>query len=160
MKLFEIDQAFREWEQRIMANDGEVTEEDLKQLDELNALADDKIDAYSVLIKESLSEADILVQEAEKLLVRARRKKNLADRLKCNLDYFMKAQGKEKFSSLKAEISYRTSESLKIEEGAKLAKKWLKVKTEPDKALIKDFLKAGGKVKGCMLVKNKNIQIK
>ena len=80
MKLFEIDQAFREWEQRIMANDGEVTEEDLQQLDELNALADDKIDAYSVLIKESLSEADILVQEAEKLLVRARRKKNLADR--------------------------------------------------------------------------------
>lgn len=160
MKLYDIDKAFRDWGDRISANDGEVSEADIQELNELNALAEDKIDAYSVLIKESLSEADILAQEAEKLLARAKRKKNLAERLKGNLDYFMRSQGKEKFSSLKSDISYRTSVALKIEEDVKLAKKWLKVETKPDKVLIKDFLKAGGKIKGCLLVENKNIQIK
>jgi hypothetical protein len=159
MTIFEIDQQFRDWQRRVELNGGEVSPEDLQVFDELISTANDKIDAYSVIIKESVSEAEILRQEAEKLIERAKRKEKLADKLKTNLDYFMQAQGREKFSSLKAEISYRKSVSLQIQEDIKLAKKWYRVKTEIDKSAIKDFLKNGGKVKGCELVEKKNIQI-
>ena len=159
MNIYEINNAFREWESKIMLQDGEVTDEDFAELEQLKLLAEDKVDGYAVLIKESLAEAEILKQEAKKLEERAKRKTNLAERLKANLDFFMQSQGKEKFSSSKAEISYRTSEILQIEEDIKLAKKWYRIKQEIDKTAIKDFIKAGGKVKGCEIVKNKKIQV-
>lgn len=159
MKLYEIGQAFRDWESKIMANDGEVTDADMQEFENLNALANDKIDAYAVIIKECLSEAEILSQEADKLSQRARTKKAVAERLKKNLDVFMQSQGKEKFQSLKADISYRKSVAVTVDESV-LPKKWFVAKLTPDKTAIKDFLKSGGKVKGCALVENKNIQIK
>ena len=160
MRLYEIEEAYRIWQQKIELQSGELTEEDLEELERLNVLADDKIDGYSVIIKESLAEGEILKQEADKLLARAKSKINLAERLKANLDRFMQAQGREKYSSLKAQISYRPSVVLEIDQEDKLPKKWYKVKMEVDKSAIKDFIKAGGKVKGCKLVNKQNIQVK
>lgn len=160
MRLYEIEEAYRIWQQKIEMQDGELTEEDFAELERLNVLADDKIDGYSVIIKESLAEAEILKQEAEKLFARAKSKTKLAERLKGNLDLFMQSQGREKHTSLKAQISYRQSVVLEIDENVKLAKKWYRVKTEIDKSAIKDYLKSGGKVKGCLLVNKQNIQIK
>lgn len=160
MRLYEIEEAYRIWQQKIEMQEGELTDEDFAELERLNVLAEDKIDGYSVIIKESLAEAEILKQEAEKLLARAKSKTKLAERLKGNLDLFMQSQGREKFTSLKAQISYRPSVVLEIDENVKLAKKWYRVKTEIDKSAIKDFLKNGGTLKGCLLVNKQNIQIK
>jgi hypothetical protein len=160
MRLYEIEEAYRIWQEKIELQEGELTEEDFAELERLNVLAEDKIEGYSVIIKESLAEAEILKQEADKLITRANSKKKLAERLKGNLDLFMQSQGREKFASLKTQISYRPSVVLEISEGAKIPKKWLKVKTEIDKSAIKDFIKNGGKVNGCMLVNKQNIQIK
>ncbi len=160
MRLFDIADAYRIWQQKIEMQEGEVTDADFQELEQLNGLADDKIDGYSVIIKESLAEAEILKQEAEKLLARAKSKSKLAERLKGNLDLFMQSQGREKFSSLKAQISYRPSVVLEIDENVKLANKWYRLKKEIDKSAIKEFIKAGGKVKGCALVEKQNIQIK
>lgn len=160
MRLYEIEEAYRIWQEKIELQEGEVNEEDFAELERLNVLAEDKIEGYSVIIKESIAEAEILKQEADKLIARANSKKKLAERLKGNLDLFMQSQGREKFTSLKTQISYRPSVVLEVDENVKLAKKWYRVKTEIDKSAIKDYLKSGGTIKGCMLVNKQNIQIK
>ena len=160
MRLYEIEEAYRIWQQKIELQGGELNEEDIEEIERLNVLAEDKIDGYSVIIKESIAEGEILKQEAEKLLARAKRKINLAERLKANLDLFMQSQGREKYTSLKTQIFYRPSVVLEINEEVKLPKKWYKVKMEVDKSAIKDFIKNGGKVRGCKLVDKQNIQIK
>lgn len=160
MNLYEIKQEYRAWQLKIAEQDGELTEEDLKLFDELEGLAEDKIEAYAVIIKESLSEAEMYKLEADRLSAIANKKINLAERLKKNLDGFMQEQRREKFESLKTTISYRKSMALEIDGSAKVPKKFQKVKMEIDKTLITNFLKEGGKLKGCQLVTKQNIQIK
>lgn len=160
MNLYEIKEQFRAWQLKIANQDGELTEEDLQVFNELEGLAEDKIEAYAVIIKESLAEADMYKAEAERLSAIAKKKINLADRLKKNLDGFMQEQGREKFESLKTTIAYRKSTALEIDSTAKVPKKFQKVKMEIDKTAITNFLKEGGKLKGCQLVERQNIQIK
>ena len=160
MNLYEIKEQFREWQRKVIENYGEVTDEDLEELKNLESLAEDKIEGYAVIIKESLSEADIYKAEAERLLEMAKKKSNLAERLKRNLDDFMQEQGKEKFESIKTVISYRKSTVLDIAEDTKIPKRFLKIEEKIDKAKIKEHLNMGGKLKGCSLVTKQNIQIK
>lgn len=160
MNLYEIKEQYRSWQQKIAEQDGELTEEDLKVFSELEGLAEDKIDAYAVIIKESLSEADIYKAEAERLLEMAKKKSNLAERLKKNLDGFMQEQGRQKFESVKTVISYRKSTVLEIDQEVKIPKRFLKIEEKIDKAKIKEHLSTGGKLKGCALVTKQNIQIK
>lgn len=65
-----------------------------------------------------------------------------------------------KYESLEVNISFRKSKALEIEEGVELPTLFLKVKTEPDKTAITDYIKNGGEIKGCQLVEKNNIQIK
>ena len=85
---------------------------------------------------------------------------NKVEWLTDRLSTFMQDHQIKEFKSLEVNIGFRTSKSLVIDEQTKLAKKWLKVETRPDKQAIKDFITAGGKVKGCSIVEKTNIQIK
>lgn len=160
MNLYSIKEEFRAWQMKIAEQDGELTEEDLQVFNELEGLAEDKIEAYAVIIKESLAEAEMIKAEADRLSAMMKKKLNLAEKLKKNLDEFMVEQGRDKFESVKTKISYRKSTALEIDGTAEVPVKFQKIKTEIDKTAITNFLKEGNVLEGFQLVERRNIQIK
>ena len=59
-------------------------------------------------------------------------------------------------------LRFRKSSSVEITDSESLPKQFLRTKTvvEPDKAAIKNALKAGEKIQGAQLVESRNLQIK
>lgn len=160
MKLYEIDDGLRVLWNKIIEQDGELTEEDVQALESLNIAKDEKLKGYGVLIRETISDITRLNEEMARLKKIERTMNNKVDWLTDRLSTFMQDHQIKEFKSLEVNIGFRTSKSLVIDEQTKLAKKWLKVETRPDKQAIKDFITAGGKVKGCSIVEKTNIQIK
>ena len=67
----------------------------------------------------------------------------------------------EKFKSTRVTISYRKSESVAIDDIAKISEDYLKfAEPTPDKTMIKAILKSGIEVPGAHIEQNQNIQIK
>ena len=160
MKLYEINAEIRALWQKIIDQDGELTPEDISALESISALRDEKITAYGVVIRETLADIESLNEEKARLAKLEKTLNNKVEWLTNRLSEFMTENEMEKFNSVEVNISFRQSERLEIDEGAKIAKKWLRTKTEIDKKAIKEFISAGGKVKGCKIVTNQNIQIK
>lgn len=160
MKLYEIDYKIREFWDKVIQQDGELTEADMLELESLEVERDEKVKAYGVIIRETLSQIGMVKAETDRLNKLAKTMQNKVDWLINILSKFMGEHKMPEFKSLEVNIGFRTSKSLFIEDNTKLAKKWLKVKTEPDRQAIKDFINAGGKVKGCQIVEKQNIQIK
>lgn len=160
MKLYEIDNSIRELWNKIIEQDGEMSEEDIQALESLEVAKEEKLKGYGVVIRETEGEIATIKAEIERLNKLAKTMQNKADWLKNSLSYFMTTNELKEFKSVEVNIGFRTSKQLQIEDEKKLAKKWFKVELKPDKQAIKDFINAGGKVKGCQIVEKQNIQIK
>lgn len=160
MRLYEIDNSIRLFWEKIADQDGELTDEDIKTLDELNVARDDKIKAYGVLIRELDGESEELSKEIKRLKDLALKKEKLRDKLFGTLENFLTINEIPKFESKEVTISFRKSTALEIDEGVKIPKAFLRLKTETDRTALKEFLKNGGEVYGCRLKENRNMQIK
>lgn len=162
MSIFDIDNEIR----AALAEIYEQVDEDgcfsgdFSKIEELNAERDKKVEGLALFYKETLAEAEAIKAEADKLAKRAKIAKNKAERLKEYLSFVLRSSETEKFTTNRVKITFRPSEQVVIEDVDKIAKKWLKVKTEPDKAGIKAALKEGAKIKGAHLETKQNIQIK
>ena len=66
----------------------------------------------------------------------------------------------QKMKEAEFTISYRPSESVEIDDDADLPAEFIKMKSEWDKAAIKEALKEGAVFDGCRLVQKQNIQIR
>lgn len=166
MRLFDIDKNLRDLWTKIEEQEGELTEEDLKALDELNIAKDDKVKGYGIIIRELTGEIDDCEEEIKRIKDIADRKKRKQEWLKNCLYTFMKGQEMTKFESVEVNIGFRKSYQLEGSEIAlvdgKLPEQFIvKTTTEkPDKKAITDFIKHGGTIDGCELVEKENIQIK
>lgn len=160
MKLYEIDCKIREFWNKIIEQDGELTEEDIQTLESLEVAKDEKVKAYGVIIREISAEIDECKAEIDRIKEIADKRKRNLERLKNTLKEFMLNNDIPKYESLEVNISFRKSKALEIEEGIELPNEFLKVKTEPNKTAITDFIKNGGVIEGCQLVERSNIQIK
>lgn len=162
MKLFEINQSIRELWDKIAEQEGELTEEDIQALENLNIAKDEKVKGYGVIIREIMSDINNVNQEIERLKKIEKRLQSKADWLSSTLSRFMHDNEMPEYKSLEVNITFRPSKQLRIEDESKLAKKWFKTEkvTKVDKQAIKDFINAGGKVKGCEIISKQNIQIK
>lgn len=160
MRLYEIDQNLRALWNKIAEQEGEITEEDMQALEELELAKNDKIEGYGVIIRELESEIDDCSQEIERIKEIADRKKKCLERLKNGLQEFMLNNEIDKFESLKVRVSFRKSQALEIEEGAELPDNLMRVKKEPNKTAIKEYIVNGGELKGVFLIDRQNIQIK
>lgn len=160
MKLYEIDQNIRLLWGKIMDQDGELTEEDIQALESLEIAKDEKIKGYGLIIRETTADITKVSEEIARLKKIEKAMTNKVEWLTSRLSSFMQAHEIKEYKSLEVNIAFRNSKSLEIAEGTKLAKKWLKIETRPDRQAIKDFIACGGKVKGCSIVENSNIQIK
>lgn len=67
MRLYEIDQNLRSLWQKIVNQDGEITEEDMQLLNELEIAKNDKIEGYGVIIRELSSEIDDCSNEINRI---------------------------------------------------------------------------------------------
>ena len=160
MNLYEIDYKIREFWNKIIEQDGELTEEDIQTLESLEVTKYEKVKAYGVIIRETLSQIAMVKAETDRLNKLAKTMQNKVDWLTNRLSNFMGEHEMKEFKSVEVNITFRPSRQLEIQQGTNLAKKWLRVEYKPDKQAIKDFIIAGGKVKGCQLVEKQNIQIK
>lgn len=160
MRLYEIDTNLRILWDKIAEQEGELTEEDIQALNELEIAQNDKLEGYGVIIRELNAEIEECNSEIKRITEIAKHKKNASERLKKTLQEYMLNNELDKFESLKVKISFRKSQSLEIEEGAELPDDLMRIKKEPDKTAIKEYIVNGGELKGVFLLDKKNIQIK
>lgn len=161
MTLFEIDEQIRAELNRLLEQvdeDGCITG-DFSTIEALNKEREAKIEGIALYYKEVLAEAKAIKEEADKLAKRAKVTQNKAERLKDYLSFILQSSETEKFATTKVKLSFRPSEQVVIDDESLIAKKWMKIKAEPDKAGIKQALKEGAKIKGAHLEARKNIQI-
>lgn len=162
MKLYEINESLRGFWDRVLSQDGEMSESDIQELESLELAKEEKLKGYGVIIRETEGEIATIKAEIERLNKLSKMMQNKAEWLKNNLNYFMQSNDMKEFKSVEVNITFRTSKQLVVQDESKIAKKWFKKVTELklDKQGIKDFIAEGNKVKGCEIVTKQNIQIK
>lgn len=157
MNLYEINEAIL----GCVDEDGEII--DFETLQNLTLEKSVKIENIACYIKNLKAESEALKNEIKSLTDRAKRAENKAEGLKKYLDTALNG---ETFVSSKAEISYRKSKSVELENGfedwAKFNEPSLIIPQEPkpDKKAIKEWLESGGECKYAAIVEKQNIQIK
>lgn len=160
-KLYEIDKQIEEaFEKAIDPETGEMNDEEaLKEYEELNLIREAKIEGIALWIKNMKSDAEAI--KAEKLAL-ADRQKSLENKVERVTAFLERELAGEKFQTSKVAICYRKSTSVEVDENAVdyLSTDYIKVKKEPDKVEIKNFLKNGGQLPGCRLVEKNNMAIK
>lgn len=153
MKLYEIDQAIMDC---IDMETGEIINEEL--LNSLQMERDVKIENVVLWIKELKAEAEAL--KAEKMAFAERQKvaENKMESLKKWLAYALNG---EKFKTVRASVTFRTTDKVEIADIYKLDENYLRYKEpEADKDAIKKAIKAGQEVAGATLVSSTSVIIK
>lgn len=165
MTLYEIDHAIGEaFEEGVDPNTGEIiNEEAWARLESLQMDRAQKLEGVALWVKDLNAEAAAIREEEKNLAKRRQSTEKKADSLRGYLSYAL--NGAEKFKTSKVAISWRRSETAELLEGmdpAQLPLEYQRVKVvvEPDKAKLKEALKAGKTVEGVELVERQNIQIK
>ena len=160
MKLYEINDAYYKWLEKVKENDGELTQEMLIEYESIDGEFEEKAEAYAILIKTLNAEAELIKAEKQRLDERQKQKERLAESLKERLTQSMQFLEKDKLETAKCKISFRSSTAIEIVDEAKLPDEYFKIERKPKKSEIKEALKAGVAIDGAVLVERKNIQIK
>lgn len=134
---------------------GEIA--DFEAFEKLNLDLDTKIKNIALWIVNLRSDAEQLEEQEKKFRDRKTAAKNKAESLKNLLDGFLSG---EKRSYPEVVISYLKSERVTVDDDAKLDDRFLRIRTEIDKAALKDALKHGESIEGARLEVKNNIQIK
>ena len=153
MKLYEIDEAIMAC---IDAETGEIIDAD--KLDKLTMERDAKIENVALWIKDLKAEAEAL--KAEKMAF-AERQKVAENKIEILKKWLADALDGQAYKSVRASVSFRTSESVEIDDIYAVDENYLRYKEpEADKTAIKNAIKAGQEVAGATLVKSTSVIIK
>lgn len=153
MRLYEIDEAILGC---IDTETGEVI--DPERLTALQMERTEKIEGVALWIKDI--KAEIEAVKAEKNAF-ADRQKSLERKLDSVTEWLKNTLDGQKFSTSKAVVSFRHTESVKVEDVFKLNENFLRYSDPtPDKAAIKKALKAGETVEGAELVESVSMTVK
>ena len=162
MRLYDINEQL---ERLLMLESGDHVDTETGEVltkeavDELNMAKEEKIESCLLFVKNMNAEASAIKEEIDKLTARMKAAKNKAEWCK---EYVAGVLAGEKFKTAKVSVSYRTSESVELQgELIDVPHRFLRVKpAELDKTAVKEALKAGEEVPGCVLVTKQNMQIK
>ena len=139
---------------------GEVKQEDLDRLSELQMQKEEKLENIGCYIKNLMADAKAISGEEEALKKRRTSLEKKADRL---MKYVSSVLNGEKFESTKVMFSFRKSDEVSILDESLIPVEYMKtpeVKAKPDKNAIKKALKEGKEVRGAFLIDKNNISIK
>lgn len=160
MTLWEIDSKIKDVLENGFSIDEETGEVLLPEdLDKLNIAKNEKIENIALYVKNIKAEADAIKVEIDVLKKRAYVRMKKAEKLIKYLDNIL---GGEKFETARVALSYRSSNSVQIDDDSRIPDQYIKIKTErvPDKVALAKALKTGEAITGCSLVEKQNLQIK
>lgn len=166
MNLYELTDEMKQilengFTQNCVDEEGEIDERKVKQyFDELALTAEKKIDYIATKIKNDLALAEQIKVEKQSLEARQKRLNKEADSLKTYLSECLQILGQSKYESVRTQISFRKSESVKVLDESKLTEEYLKIETKPDLTKIKNAIKLGATVDGAEIVTKQNIQVR
>lgn len=162
MNIFQITAEYRQLEEALIENGGEVTPE-LEQALQINQdQLQEKGINYGYLIKSLKYQLDIVKAEKERIEDIKKRIEKTIDRLESTLIGSMELRGIIELKSPTLTINFRKSESVEITDFDALPKEYITVKTTemPNKTEIKQAIKEGKVITGAELRINNNLQIK
>lgn len=157
MNLYEIEQEVMSC---IDMETGEII--DVEKLDALTMERDQKIENIALWVKNLEADAKAYKEEKDSFAQKQKVAENKAKSLKAYLSRFLAGTD---YKSTKVNIGFRKSESVDVFSMEALIEygnaSYLKYKEpEADKTAIKNAIKSGANIPGCVLVENQNIQIK
>lgn len=153
MHLYGIEAAMLEC---VDMETGEIIDEE--KLNQLSMARDEKIENIGKWIKNLTAAAAALKAEEQSF---AERRKVTEKKVASLKSYLSDVLGGQKFETTEVKISFRKSESLEIEEGAKVPEEFLKYKEpEVNKTELKKAVKGGLELEGVQIVQKQNLQIK
>lgn len=120
----------------------------------------EKVEGYCQMIAQFNGESDMFKGEIDRLTKKKAAIDNRVKWLKGQLYNFYVSNGSTKIKAGTFTVSVKKSEFVDIPDASKIPKKYLRVKTEPDKTEIKNALKQGVKVKGASITSRESVQIK
>lgn len=165
MNLYEINREIEEvLENSIDTETGEISDEAIQRLNELQLEKDAKVENVALWHKNLLAESKAIADEIKAL---QERKKALERKMEWQEKYLEFALGGSKFETPRVMVGYRKSTAVEIADMAKFIEDHkdselvtTKIDYAPNKTQIKALLKEGQEVDGAVLVERNNIQIK
>lgn len=140
------------------------TEEEIQAIQDtlemINVSIEEKLDNTAKFIVNINSDVDGVKAEIERLTAIKKKKENMVQRLKGNIEFALKAQCLDKLTVGTFKCGYRKSESVEIDNLDVIPADYTKVEIKADKTAIKKALKAGETVEGARLQENMNFYIK
>lgn len=175
ISLYELVGDYRELEDGVdgfieAIEAGEMDEAALwDTLDGLKGAIEDKCDAIVQIIRNKELLAASIDVEIKRLTARKKAVLGATERLKDYVGESLSIAGIDKMETQHARLSFRSSETCDIRDPGMVVA-WalvngradlIKIKDpEPSTSAIKDAIKAGEKIPGAVIVKNRNLQIK
>ena len=158
MKLYEINQEIFNILNNIDEETGEISDDQFNQLSELKLAREEKIENTALYLKNIKAEIEAVKAEKDKF---AKRQKALENSFESGKNYLKYELHGEKYKSIKNNIYYGSSESVKITNEELVPENYL-IPQEPkiDRNAIKNALKAGESINGAELKKNEYIVIR
>jgi hypothetical protein len=160
MELYHIHKAHRSLISEIEANEGELTPELETSLKSLQIGLNDNLASLAYTVKEYNDKALLVANEIKRLQGLEKSHKNNAEYFKQYIDTVMKETGLTKLEQNNIRLSYRKSTAVEVFDVERIEARYMVVKSEPNKTLIKAAIEAGELVAGAELVERQNLQIK
>ena len=161
LSLYNIEKNYIDLTEKIIEDEGILTEETEKQLAISEQQLQVKGACYAFIVKNLEDDISIIESEIKRLQALKSSRVKTADRLKETLSNAMKLFGISEIKTPLIKINFRKSESVIVNELA-IPEKFLIKKTTatPDKIAISKAIKLGEKVEGAYIQENFNLQIK
>lgn len=153
-------------EEMLDESQSQAMEEYLAELGQQEA---SKVDAFSQFIMLESDRVKALKEESKRLAARAKAAENRIENFKAHYAAVMAANGLKKIRGDIYTLSLRKSESVKVNDAFDILSRLGEIDPalvrrkeiiEPEKAAIKEALKAGQKIPGCQLVEKQSLQIR
>ena len=156
MTLYEINEQIQKAiELGFDPETGEILDE--SALEQLQLDRDEKIENICLFIKDLKAEAAALDAEKKNLDARASVAKKKSDSLSRYLQAMLDG---EKFKTARCSISYRKTSAVIVDDENELPELCVRIKKEPNKTAIKDYINAGVSVPGANIEDRQSMIIK
>ena len=157
--LYEINKSIEELTEKMVDPEtGEINEEVMAQLEQLDMDMDEKLENYGLVMKQLMAEASILIDESKALKRRAEVKLNKYGRMEQLVKMVQNGKPKE---YKRVKFGFRPSQSVEVVNEELVPDEYCIFKTDrkPQKREIKKLLNEGKEVPGCVLVEHENLQL-
>lgn len=163
LHVFSIPTVLRDLLEAMVDEEGVLSAEGLKQLDELLQSAKESILDLAAFVKEREAEEKAIREIAQSALERARRIGLRIDKYKEYLLTALEATGRSKLSDPRISVSIQNNPaSVYIDDERNLSPNpnYWRIHKEPDRVKLKELLKEGREIPGCQLIVTKRLSIK